>query len=246
MFDLVFNNIKGFEKFTKFIENYYFAFTIVDKVLGFAVFTELIYYLESGHYSTWKKLTDGIYRMYHSINKIDKYKIIIIVSVGIPLIGGILTLLIINRKHFELNKPWDFVFIFLDCYGIFEIYTFVGFFFVQIFSNCRRKNSEQLIRRYYYYSVTKIIEKTEKYMNQIKKAYISLENEIKNYDKTVSQEYYNYLITTFQDVKNDLKVYQIEQIIPISIKIIHLWIYLFSYKMVSELKMNCKTTLTIL
>ena len=97
MLDLLFNNVQGFEKFTKFIENYYFAFTIVDKVLGFAVFTELIYYLESGHYSTWKKLTDGIYRMYHSINKIDKYKIIIIVSVGIPLIGGILTLLIINR-----------------------------------------------------------------------------------------------------------------------------------------------------
>ena len=48
-------------------------------------------------------------------------------------------------------------------------------------------------------------------MNQIKKAYISLENEIKNYDKTESQEYHNYLITTFQDVKNDLKVYQIEQ-----------------------------------
>ena len=211
MLDLLFNNVQGFEKFTKFIEDYYFVFTIVDKVFGFAVFTELIYYLESGHYSTCKKVFDGLYRICYSIKKIPTCEKIVIVSVAVPLIGGILTLLIIYREHFEIKKPWDFAFIFFDCYGIFEIYTFVGFFFVQIFSDCKRQSSVKLTKRYYTYSVTKIIDKIEKYINKINEAYIALEYAIKNYDKTESQEYYNYLNETFQDVQEKMKFYQIKK-----------------------------------
>ena len=190
MLDLVFNNVQGFEKFTKFIENYYSVFTYVDKALGLIVFTGLIYYLESGHYSTCKKLLDIFYRIYYSIKKIPTCEKIVIVSVGVPLFGGILTLLIIYRKHFGLNKPMNFLSIFFDCYGVFEIYTFVGFFIFQIFSDCRRQGSVKLTKRYYTYSVTKIIDKIEKYINKINGAYIALEFAIKNYDKTKSQEYY--------------------------------------------------------
>ena len=209
MFDLVFNNVQGFEKFTKFIKNYYFVFTIVDKILGFVVFTELIYYLESGHYSTRDKLLDGLYRICYSIKKIPKCEKIIIACVAIPLIGGILTILIIYKKHFDLNKPWDFIFIFFDCYGIFEIYTFVGFFMVQIFSDCRRQGNNKLTERYYRYSVIKIIEKTEKYTNKINDAYIALECEINKNNKTNSQEYDNYLNKTFQDVQEIMNFYKI-------------------------------------
>lgn len=84
----------------------------------------------------------------------------------------------------------DYISIFFDCYGIFEIYTFVGFFMVQIFSDCKRQGNNKLTERYYRFSVIKIIEKTEKYTNKINDAYIALEYKIQNHNKTKSKVYY--------------------------------------------------------
>ena len=48
MFDLVFNNVNGFSKFSKFISVYYQAFSYIDKILCFVIFNLIIYFLESG------------------------------------------------------------------------------------------------------------------------------------------------------------------------------------------------------
>ena len=137
--DLIFNNEKGFEKLLKIITKFYKIFTIVDKALRLFIFTIMIYYLESGYYSVCKKLLDFFIRNYYKIKKMTKCEIIIILSVGIPFISGFLTYLIINRDNFGLESPIDYICAILDCYAIFQIYTCVGFFIVQLIVDCRRK-----------------------------------------------------------------------------------------------------------
>ena len=112
--DLIFNNEKGFEKLLKIITKFYKIFTIVDIVLRFFIFTIMIYYLESGYYSVCKKLFDFFIRNYYKIKKMTKCEIIIILSVGIPLISGFLTILIIYRDNFGLESPIDYICAILD------------------------------------------------------------------------------------------------------------------------------------
>ena len=51
MFDLMFNDRKGFEKSRKFISKFYEIFNYIDKALGFVIFPFLIAVFESGYIS---------------------------------------------------------------------------------------------------------------------------------------------------------------------------------------------------
>ena len=134
MFDLIFSQQKGFEKFSKVILKYYEIFDYIDKILGYIIFPIIIYYLESGHYTIFRKFLDGI------IGALCDLYTTLILSFRIILFGVLLALLIIYRKHFGLNNnPIDYFFIILDCYAILDIYICVGFFMVQIFVDCKRK-----------------------------------------------------------------------------------------------------------
>ena len=203
--DLLFNNEEGFEKLIKIITNFYIIFNYVDKIFGYFLFTGLIYYLESGHYSKIKKLLDYFIRTYLNIKKLSKCEIIIIISIGIPLISIILIFLIIYRDKYELGyNPLDYINVLLDCYSIFEIYTCVGFFIVQIIIDYRRQKNEKLIQRYYRYSITKIIEKTEKYFNKINNSYEVLNKDISKFEKT-DPSYYKYLLNKKQKIMEKKK-----------------------------------------
>ena len=202
MFDLIFSQQKGFEKFSKVILKYYEIFDYIDKILGYIIFPIIIYYLESGHYSFFRKLLDGIFGAL-----CDLYKTLIL-SFRIILFGVLLALLIIYRKHFGLNNnPIDYFFIILDCYAVIDIYICVGFFMVQIFVDCRRKKKENLINRYYRYSVIKIIQKTENYFNKMKHLYEALNKEIQIYKKEKSSPYYKFLENTLHEIDKKLKEY---------------------------------------
>ena len=146
IFDLFFNNHEGFHKLFKFLKKFYFGFTIVDKALGFFLFNILIYYLESGFFSNWKKFTDGIRRFLRSIRKLTCCDIAIILAIVIPIAGTLLALLIIYRKHYNLGvNPINYSGILLDCYAVFEIYTGVGFFIYQLIKDCKRRKNKKLI-----------------------------------------------------------------------------------------------------
>lgn len=192
-FDLIYNNQEGFEKLFKFIKKFYWIFNKVDLFLGFIIFTELIFYLESGQYS-WKKLLDYIFRNYNKIKKMTTCQKILIPSIAIPLLAVILTFSFIHRNDFGLGyNPLNYISVISNCYGIFEIYTCVGFFIIQYFMDCRRRNNYKLQLRYYRYSMSQIIIKTNKYMNKIKNSYGVLNNEVAKFDNNDSTPYHTHL-----------------------------------------------------
>ena len=203
MFDLIFSQQKGFEKFSKVILKYYEIFDYIDKILGYIIFPIIIYYLESGHYSFFRKLLDGIFGAL-----CDLYKTLIL-SFRIILFGVLLALLIIYRKHFGLNNnPIDYFFIILDCYAVIDIYICVGFFMAQVGEDYKRIKKENLIKRYYRYSVTKIIQKAENYINKMHHLYEVLNKEIQDYKKDKSSSYYKFLENTLHKIDEKLKAYE--------------------------------------
>ena len=202
IFDLFFNNRYGFKKLFKFLKKFYFGFNVVDIALGFFLFNVLIYYLESGYFSKPKKLSDGIRRYIDSKRKLGCKKIIIILSIAVPIIVTLLVLLIKYRNHFNLgNNPLDYTDILFDCYSVFEIYTGVGFFIYQLIKDCKRRNNTQLEDRYYRYSTCKIIDKTKKYLEKIDITYNNLNNLAPVFENDNTNDYYKYLKNQFENVK---------------------------------------------
>ena len=194
IFDLFFNNREEFDRLFKFLIKFYFGLNIVDIALGFFLFNILIYYLESGYYSKCKKLFDGIIRYFYSIMKMSACEKIIAISISIPLIAGLLTILIIYRKHFNLGKnPLEYTDILFNCYAIFEIYTGVGFFIYQLIKDCKKRNNPKLINRYCNYSLKKIILKTDKYLKSIDTTYTELSKLAPIFESNPLNHYHAYL-----------------------------------------------------
>ena len=57
MFDLMFNDRKGFEKSRKFISKFYEIFNYIDKALGFVIFPFLIAVFEIAIFQIAKKFS---------------------------------------------------------------------------------------------------------------------------------------------------------------------------------------------
>ena len=202
IFDLFFNNRHEFKKLFKFLKKFYFGFTLVDKGLGFFLFSILIYYLESGYYSNYKKFSDGVIRFFYSIKKLTTKQIIIIISIALPIIVTLLVLLIKYRKHYNLgNNPLDYTDILFDCYAVFEIYTGVGFFIYQLIKDYKRRKNRHLEERYYRYSTCKIIDKTKKYLKNIDQTYEDLNKLSPVFEKDTTNPYHVYLQKKFNEVK---------------------------------------------
>ena len=203
MFDLVFNNQKGFENFSKVISKFYEVFDYIDKALGFLIFPLIIYYLESGYYTIPRKILDGLWGIiYEFIQPL-------VLSLRIILCIVLLVITIKYREHFGLGKnPFDYIFVILDCYSIIDIYMCVGFFMVQIFVDCKTQKNKKLKDRYYRYSLIKIIRKTESYINKMNKLHETLDKNIQNYDKDKSSLDYKHMKDTYQKIDKKLKEYQ--------------------------------------
>lgn len=205
MFDLVFNNQKGFENFSKVISKFYEVFDYIDKALGFLIFPLIIYYLESGYYTIPRKILDGLWGIiYEFIQPL-------VLSLRIILCIVLLVITIKYRKHFGLGKnPFDYIFVILDCYSIIDIYMCVGFFMVQIFVDCKTQKNKKLKDRYYRYSLIKIIRKTESYINKMNKLHETLDKNIQNYDKDKSSLDSKHMKDTYQKIDEKIKEYQEE------------------------------------
>ena len=202
IFDLFFNNHEGFHKLFKFLKKFYLGFTYADKLLGFILFNILIFYLESGYFANWKKVSDGIWRFFHSIKKLTIGQIVIILAIAIPIAGTLLVLLIIYRKHYNLgNDPFEYISILLDCYAVFKIYAGVGFFIYQLIKDCKIRKNKKLKERYYRYSTKKIIVKVNKYIKLINDTYDFLNKFAPIFQNDNSNPYHLYLQKYYNKVK---------------------------------------------
>ena len=211
MFDLVFSGQAGFEKFSKTISRFYFIYSIIDKIFGYIILDAFIFYLESGYYHWYQKLFDFFKRRYDSITKLGVCGLIVRLCIAVPLIAGLLAILIINRKRYEMEYPWDYLFTILDIYGIFEIYSSVGFFIIQVILDYKRKKNEHLIHRYYRYSIIKIIAKTEKYVEKMKNSYDSLAKEVLKLNKQQPSDYTNYLRETLKEMEENINSFDLKR-----------------------------------
>ena len=143
MYDLLFNHLEGFKKFTKVISKFYEIFDHIDKFFGFILFPFLISILEGGR-TKCGKVCDGLCGCLSELFQTITWSFGIIFIFGIV----ILILIIIYREHFGLTKnPLDYLYVILDCYAIFDIYIYVGFFMFQMCIDCRRNHNQKLINR---------------------------------------------------------------------------------------------------
>ena len=204
MFDLVFNNQKGFKKFSKVILKYYEIFDYIDKALGYILFPIIIYYLESGHFTIFRRIVDGIIGIFKELVQALFY------SFRILLFIALLIILIKYRKHYGIDNFWDYLFIMLDCYAILDIYICVGFFLVQAIIDCKRSRNKGLTRRYRNYSLIKIINKTDDYINKMKNLSEELKKIVKNCSKDKSSSEYINAEKVLNEVEKKLKKYESE------------------------------------
>ena len=202
MFDLVFNNQKGFKKFSKVILKYYEIFDYIDKALGYILFPIIIYYLESGHFTIFRRIVDGIIGIFKELVQALFY------SFRILLFIALLIILIKYRKHYGIDNFWDYLFIMLDCYAILDIYICVGFFLVQTIIDCNRSSKKELTRRYRYYSLIKIMNKTDDYIKKMKGLSEDLNEIIQNYTKDKSSSDYINIKNTLKNIEEKLKKYE--------------------------------------
>ena len=211
MFDLVFNNQKGFSKFSNVISKYYDIFDYIDKILGYIVFPIIIYYLESGHFTIFRKLLDGL------IGIAKEFVEALIWSFRILLFIALLVILIKYRKHFGIDNFLDYIFVILDCNAIFDIYICVGFFMVQTIIDCKRYNNTTISKRYRNYSSVKIIEKTDKYICKMNDLSKGLKKTIQNYPKDKSSSEYINAENTLIKIEDKLNEYESESNVVITI-----------------------------
>ena len=151
-----------------------------------------------------------IIRIFNYIKKKGKCFIITGICAGVFVIGLIITISIIFRDHFRYSSPIDYISVVLNYYGMLKIYCSVGFFMVQIILEYKRKKDEKLITRFYRYSIIKIIDKTESYIEKMKHCYEVLNQEVQKLDKNISPDYNNYLQETLQQIKGKINVLELE------------------------------------
>ena len=206
MFDLLFSSEKGMVKFFKMVSTFYEVFNWVDKILGYIIFNILIAMMESGYSQIWLKFFDHWIKIWKSIPK-KKCEIItkLIIAIGISVV------LIIFKKRFDLGKnPFDYFNIILDVFAMYEIYTNVGFFMIQIILDYRRKKDQTKINRYDIYSKLKIIEKTEKCMKKVKDCYDELKKDAKIFGKNDQPDFHKYLQKLYKEMKEKVIEYGYE------------------------------------
>ena len=206
MLDLGFSSEVGMVKFVNMISIYYEIFNWIDKILGFIIFNLLIAILESGYYSIWKKFFDYWIRIW---KRIPTHLFIIIVRLIIAVV--ILVILIKSKQRFNLgNNPFDYFSIILDVFGMFEIYSNVGFFMIHLILDYRRKKDQLKIDRYFRYSKIKIIEKTEKYMKKVNDSYNKLKKDTKIFEINEHPDYHKYLKKIYKEMKEKVIEYGYE------------------------------------
>jgi len=71
----------------------------------------------------------------------------------------------------------------------------------QLIKDCKKRNNEKLIRRYYNYSIKKIVLKTEKYLKSINQTYKDLSILSPTFENDSSYPYHVYLQEEFKKVK---------------------------------------------
>jgi hypothetical protein len=212
--DLFFCKDKGFSNLMNVITKFYSNFNLISYIISLFLLNVIIFYLESGYFTFYKRILDLIFRIKNKYLKNISWKIIIFSIIGVVLFAGLLTLLIIYKYDLKIENGKIFICSLLNLYTVFGIYINVGFFVVQIFKDCKREKSSILSDKYYIYSKKKIILETEKCVEKIKKKYNDLYENVPLSEliekKGKKTPYLNYLLNIYNDFNETIKLFDSE------------------------------------
>ena len=212
--DLVFSNEKGFSNLINVITKFYSNFNLISYIISLFLLNVIIFYLESGYFTFYKRILDLIFRIKNKYLKNISWKIIIFSIIGVVFFAGLLTLLIIYKYDLKIENGKIFICSLLNLYTVFGIYINVGFFVVQIFKDCKREKSSILSHKYYIYSKKKIILETEKCVEKIKKKYNDLYENVPLSEliekKGKKTPYLKYLLNIYNDFNETIKLFDSE------------------------------------
>ena len=212
--DLVFCKDKGFSNLMNVITKFYSNFNLISYIISLFLLNVIIFYLESGYFTFYKRILDLIFRIKNKYLKNISWKIIIFSIIGVVFFAGLLTLLIIYKYDLKIENGKIFICSLLNLYTVFGIYINVGFFVVQIFKDCKREKSSILSDKYYIYSKKKIILETEKCVEKIKKKYNDLYENVPLSEliekKGKKTPYLKYLLNIYNDFNETIKLFDSE------------------------------------
>ena len=212
--DLSFCKDKGFSNLMNVITKFYSNFNLISYIISLFLLNVIIFYLESGYFTFYKRILDLIFRIKNKYLKNISWKIIIFSIIGVVFFAGLLTLLIIYKYDLKIENGKIFICSLLNLYTVFGIYINVGFFVVQIFKDCKREKSSTLSEKYYIYSKKKIILETEKCVEKIKKKYNDLYENVPLSEliekKGKKTPYLKYLLNIYNDFNETIKLFDSE------------------------------------
>ena len=157
-------------------------FNRINSIMTLAVFPFMINCLETGYHSTCKIILESLCRIGHFIWKKLKegiFKVLLII--GLVLGIGVVILYYMFRKKYKLKDPlyyFDYIALAMNIKSLIEIYINVGYFISQVVidskieGTCRSKlgcccneccfGNPTLNKKYYFFTVRLIMEKTKK------------------------------------------------------------------------------------
>ena len=220
-FDLMKEEMDNSDKITKIINTkviayFYTCFHVINIGIRFVIFPIYINYLETGYYTKKTKIFfEPIIRIFKKLFcKSNCVKALIIIGLIMAFI--IVILYFIVRDKFGLDSPFSYVnyiFILLDLYSLFQIYINVGFFLVQSVIDCKRQNDQRLVKKYYYYSKSKVILKSLKYVKNIFNAKVELEKTIAKFQGMNWTPYCFFISKLLNLSQENIQLYHMENII---------------------------------
>ena len=234
-----------FENESKFLakifSNFYSYFNRINSIMTLAVFPFMINCLETGYHSTCKIILESLCRIGHFIWKKLKegiFKVLLII--GLVLGIGVVILYYMFRKKYKLKDPlyyFDYIALAMNIKSLIEIYINVGYFISQVVidskieGTCRSKlgcccneccfGNPTLNKKYYFFTVRLIMEKTKKYLGKIQAANDAINNAIKKYNNEVNTKFHNFLLNKLQLIKKDLELYKYENIVEANEVVVH-------------------------
>ena len=218
----------------KFVTYFYSYFNRINSIMNLFVLPFMINCLETGYYSTCRIILESICRLGHTFWKLLKKAVIkVLLVIGLVLAIGVVILYYMFRKKYKLKEPlyyFDYISLASNIKSLIEIYINVGFFMVQIFIDgkyegicnnqicrcccCCCAGNPLLYRKYFFFSIRLIMEKTKKYINKIKDANKALNNEIKKYNNETNTKFYKFLLQKLQLIHADLELYKYKEDFP--------------------------------
>ena len=208
------------ESFLKFMSYFYNYFNFALTAICWLIFPFCINWLETGYYSTKKIILEPIQRLWRSIIDYLKkgyVKAIIVIAVILGIV--VVVLYFMFKDKYKLKYPWHYAHYFSmipNIYSLFKIYVNVGYFCVQFIidykrqglyccdNSCCRGNSN-LLRKYFFYSGSKIIKLIKDYKRKIQEAEKKLIEEIAKIPISTKSGFHNYLKGSINSIINNKK-----------------------------------------